>query len=77
MQLRQTITRIVDGHRYTVDHGTVCIIAARRENARGTSARDNAMILTSLRNEVAERLGVDKRTAHYILAGIKYGQLFV
>lgn len=76
MQLRQTITRTVEGTRYTVDHGTVCIIAARRENARGASPRDNAMILSGLRDEVAARLGTDRRTAHYILASIKYSQLF-
>jgi hypothetical protein len=76
MQLRQTITRTVDGTRYTVDHGTLCIIAARRENARGASPRDHVFMLTGLRNEVAERMGLDRRTASRLLATIKYSELF-
>lgn len=76
MTLRQTITRTVEGTRYVVDYGTITIIAARRENARGASSRDNAMILQGLRNEVADRLNISKRTAHYLLASIKYSQLF-
>lgn len=77
MQLRQTITRTVEGHRFTVDHGTIALIAARREYARPLKGMPHVRVLTDLRNEVAERLGTDRRTAHYILAAIKYGQLFV
>lgn len=76
MQLRKTITRTVEGRSYTVDHGTIALIAARREYARPLCGMANVRVLTDLRNEVAGRLGTDKRTAHYILAAIKYGQLF-
>lgn len=81
MKLRQTITRTFEGTRYTVDYGTITLIATKRESAgsalRAGSARDNAFILRDLRKTVAERLGVDQRTAYNILASIKYSQLFV
>jgi hypothetical protein len=76
MTLHQTITRTVDGTRYTVNHGSIALIAARRENARGASPRDHVMILTGLRNEIADRMGIDRRTASRLLATITYGQLF-
>jgi len=77
MNLRNTITRVIDGRRITMDHGTVALVEARRANLRGASPRTNALGLTKLRSDVAERLGISQRDAGRLLSTVRYGDLFV
>jgi len=66
----------VDGRTYTISSGLHTLIRARRDHARGFKRGRNApgyvRVLTALRNQVAECLGVDRRTASQILRQIRH-----
>lgn len=76
MQHTASITRTFEGRTYTLGRGTIALIATTRENARGKSGYDRVSRLTGLRDKVAETLGTDKRTAHYILRAIKLSDCY-
>lgn len=76
MKLRREITVTVDRKRYSVDYGTITLIATSREHNIGGSPRERVFAFRDLRATVAKRLGTDVRTAHWILHEIKYNDLF-
>lgn len=77
MIMADDLTVTVEGRSYTLGPGVLALIRARRDHARGFmrggDAPGHVHVLTELRTAVAQRLGVDRRTAALILREVPRG----
>ena len=66
----------VEGRVYVIGVGLHAYIRAQRDHAagfqRGGNAPGHVRVLSRLRSHVAERLGVDRRTAYWVLREIRH-----